>query len=67
MWYSLGAHREELAMNARPKSPLELANKMVLNSKPSEMLKVKGKESTTLDDYIVNDIDASKAGQNRRA
>jgi hypothetical protein len=48
-------------MNERPKTPLELANEMLLNSSPSEMLKEKSKESPTLDDHIVTEVDVSIA------
>jgi hypothetical protein len=48
-------------MNERCKTPLELANEILLNSKPSELLKELGKKSPSLDDHIINETDAARA------
>jgi hypothetical protein len=51
-------------MGERPKTPFELANAMLLESKPSELLKERGKESPSLDDCIIEEIDVTRAGHN---
>ena len=43
-------------MNERPKMPFELANEMLLDSRPSELLREQGKESPSLADYIIGEI-----------
>jgi len=48
-------------MSERPKTPLELANEILLNSRPSELLKERGEKSPSLDDHIANDIDITRA------
>jgi len=53
-------------MSERPKTPLELANGILLNSKPAELLKEKGKESPTLDDQITTEIELTLAGRDEK-
>ena len=48
-------------MGERPKTPFDLANEMLLNSKPSELLKERGKESPSLADCIIKDVDVTRA------
>jgi hypothetical protein len=47
-------------MSERPKTDIELANEMLLKSNPSELLKEKGRESPTIDDYITSEIDVTR-------
>jgi hypothetical protein len=47
-------------MNERPKMPFELANEMLLDSRPSELLREQGKESPSLADYIIGEIDMAR-------
>lgn len=47
-------------MGERPKTPFELANEMLLNSKPPELLKEVSAKSPSLDGHITNEIDITR-------
>lgn len=47
-------------MSERPKTSLEIANEMLRDSKPAELLKERGDESPSLDDHIINEIDITQ-------
>ena len=51
-------------MSERPKTPFELANEFLVNSKPIELLREQGKKSPTLDDHITTEVVATQAGGN---
>ena len=53
-------------MKERYKTPFELANELLVSSKPSELLKEQAKGSPSLDDLITNEIDIRQTGHNGR-
>ena len=48
-------------MSGWPKSLTKIANELLRNSNPREMMREQGKKSTSLDDQIANEIDVSQA------
>jgi len=47
-------------MSGRPKSLAEIANELLRNSNPREMMRELAKKSPSLDDQIANKIDVSQ-------
>jgi hypothetical protein len=47
-------------MSGRPKSLTEIANELLRNSNPREMMRELAKKSPSLDDQIANKIDVSQ-------
>ena len=46
-------------MGERPKTPFERANEMLIKSKPSELIRERGKEAPSLDNQIKREINVA--------